>query len=115
MLIAKELLEAFRDSFLNLDSEPLAAVTTSKSTITFTSTGETLDYREMLNWAKSGACYQLQDFVILKDGEECIAGTHSAKGKDADGHWHAKCFFFANISDRKIVDWYVHARMIEDE
>ena len=67
MLVAKELLEAFRDSFLNLDSEPLAAVTTPKSTITFTSTGETLNHREMLQWAKSGACYQLQDFVILKD------------------------------------------------
>ena len=69
MLIANELLEAFRDSFVNLDSEPLAAVTTPKSTITFTSTGETLNHREMLDWAKSGTCYQLQDFVILKDGE----------------------------------------------
>ena len=49
MLGAKELLEAFRDSFLNLDSEPLAAVTTPKSTITFTSTGETLNHREMLD------------------------------------------------------------------
>lgn len=114
MLIAKELLEAFRDSFVNLDSEPLEAVTTPKSTITFTSTGETLNHREMLDWAKSGACYQLQDFVILKDSEDCIAGTHSAKGKDAYGHWHAKCFFFANVRDRKIVDWYVHARPIEE-
>ena len=33
MLIAKELLEAFRDSFLNHDSEPLVAVTTPISTI----------------------------------------------------------------------------------
>ena len=114
MLIAKELLEAFRDSFVNLDSEALAAVTTPKSTITFTSTGETLNDSETLDWAKSGTCYQLQDFVILKDGEDCIAGTHSAKGKDADGHWHAKCFFFANICNGKIVDWYVHARPIED-
>ncbi|NCW61364.1 MAG: hypothetical protein EBW07_09185 [Rhodobacteraceae bacterium] len=80
MLIAKELLEAFRDSFVNLDSEPLEAVTTPKSTITFTSTGETLNQSEMLDWAKSGACYQLQDFVILKDSEDCIAGTHSAIG-----------------------------------
>ena len=114
MLIANELLEAFRDSFVNLDSEPLAAVTTPKSTITFTSTGETLNHREMLDWAKSGACYQLQDFVILKDGEDCIAGTHSAKGKDADGHWHAKCFFFAKIRHGKIIDWYVHTRPIEE-
>ena len=114
MLIAKELLDSFRDSFVNLDSEPLAAVTTPKSTITFTSTRETLNHREMLDWAKSGAYYQLQYFVILKDGEDCIAGTHSAKGKDADGHWHAKCFFFANVRDRKIVDWYVHARPIEE-
>jgi len=114
MLIANELLEAFRESFVNLDSEPLAAVTTPKSTITFTSTGETLNHREMLDWAKSGTCYQLQDFVILKDGEDCIAGTHSAKGKDADGHWHAKCFFFANICNGKIVDWYVHTRPIEE-
>ena len=114
MLIAKELLEAFRDSFLNHDSEPLVAVTTPISTITFTSTGETLNHREMLDWAKSCACYLLQDFVILKDGEGCIAGTHSAKGKDSDGHWHAKCFFFANIRNGKIVDWYVHARPIAE-
>ena len=33
MLIVKELLEAFRDSFVSLDSEPLEAVTTPKSTI----------------------------------------------------------------------------------
>lgn len=114
MLIAKELLDSFRDSFVNLDSEPLAAVTAPKSTITFTSTGETLNHREMLNRAKSGACYQLQDFVILKDSEDCIAGTHSAKGKDADGHWHAKCFLFANVVDGKIVDWYVQARRLEE-
>jgi hypothetical protein len=67
----------------------------------------------MLDWAKSCACYLLQDFVILKDGEGCIASTHSAKGKDSDGHWHAKCFF-ANIRNGKIVDWYVHARPIEE-
>ena len=65
MLIAKEFLDAFRDSFLNLDSEPLSAVTTPKSKITFTSMGERLNHREMLDWAKSGECYQLQDFVIL--------------------------------------------------
>ena len=53
MLIAKELLEAFRDSFINLDSEPLEAVTTPKSTITFTSTGETLNQSEMLDWARA--------------------------------------------------------------
>ena len=49
MLIAKELLEAFRDSFLNLESEPLAAVTTPKSTITFTSTGETLNHLSLIH------------------------------------------------------------------
>ena len=114
MLIAKELLEAFRNSFLNHDSEPLVAVTTPISTITFTSTGGTLNHREMLDWAKSCACYLLQDFVILKDGEGCIAVTHSAKGKDSDGHWHAKCFFFANICNGKIVDWYVHTQPIEE-
>ena len=34
MLIAKELLEAFRDSFVNLDSEPLEAATAQKITST---------------------------------------------------------------------------------
>jgi hypothetical protein len=51
----------------------------------------------------SGDCLSIDDYVIIHDTDDCIAGTHSGSGKD----WTVNAFFFAKKVNGKASEWYV--------
>ncbi|MDA9291560.1 hypothetical protein N9P90_00870 [bacterium] len=70
---------------------------------------------ECLDWSESGFCKGCENYEIIQDTDDSIAGTHGAWGSsEEDGEWTSNCFFFAKKMGGKIVEWYVHARPIVD-
>jgi hypothetical protein len=59
------------------------------------------DRTTILDFAQSDCCDSLDDYVIHKDNENCIAGLHTALVNDAtDGPWSNLRYFF-----KKTIKW----------
>ena len=116
MTTATEFLDAFNNSFVNKDSSYLDAIMAENCTIHFTGLHQTMTRRECLDWSESGFCKGCDNYEIIQDTDDSIAGTHGAWGSsEEDGEWTSNCFFFAKKMGGKIVEWYVHARPIVDQ
>jgi len=115
MKTATEFLDAFNNSFVNKDSSYLDAIMAENCTIHFTGLHQTMTRRECLEWSESGFCKGCDNYEIVQDTDDIIAGTHRAWGSsEEDGKWNSNCFFFAKKMSGKIIEWYVHARPIVD-
>lgn len=115
MTTATEFLDAFNNSFVNKDSSYLDAIMAENCTIHFTGLHQTMTRRECLDWSESGFCNGCDNYEIVQDTDDSIAGTHRAWGSsEKDGKWNSNCFFFAKKMGGKIIEWYVHARPIGD-
>ena len=65
-----------------------------------TASGTVFDRTAIFDFAQSDGGDSLDDYVIHKDNENCIAGLHTARGNDAaDGPWNDLRYFFAKNSD----------------
>ena len=116
MTTATEFLDAFNNSFVNKDSSYLDAIMAENCTIHFTGLHQTMTRRECLDWSESGFCNGCDNYEIVQDTDDSIAGTHRAWGSsEEDGEWNSNCFFFAKKMGGKIIEWYVHARPIVDQ
>ena len=115
MTTATEFLDAFNNSFVNKDSSYLDAIMAENCTIHFTGPHQTMTRRECIDWSESGFCNGCDNYEIVQDTDDSIAGTHRAWGSsEEDGKWNSNCFFFAKKMGGKIIEWYVHARPIVD-
>ena len=115
MTTATEFLDAFNNSFVNKDKSYLDAIMADNCTIHFTGLHETMTRQECLDWSETDFCKGCDNYVIIQDSDDSIAGTHRAWGSTAeDGDWNSNCFFFAKKSGGKILEWYVHAKPIVD-
>ena len=95
MTTATEFLDAFNNSFVNKDSSYLDAIMAENCTIHFTGLHQTMTRRECLEWSESGFCNGCDNYEIIQDTDDSIAGTHRAWGSsEEDGEWTSKCFFF---------------------
>ena len=114
MTTVTEFLDAFNNAFINKDKSYLDPILADNCKIHFTGLNETMTRQETLDWSEAGFCNGIDDYVIVHDTAESIAGTHAAWGKAEDGDWKSKCFIFAKKSGDKITEWYVHARPIDE-
>ena len=113
MPTATDYLDAFNNSFSKNDKSYLDAVLADDCTIQFTGLDQTMNRQEVLDWSETEFCHGCNDYTIIRDAADCIAGTHMAWGNGDDGPWKSKVFFFATKSHDKITKWYVHARPVE--
>ena len=114
MQSATDYLDAFNNSFSKKDKSYLAAVLADDCTIHFTGDDTTMNRQEVLDWSETDWCHGCNDYTIIRDEADSIAGTHMAWGNGDNGPWKSKCFFFATKADGKITKWYVHARPAEE-
>ena len=114
MTTATEFLDAFYNAFSNKDKSYLDPVLANNCMIHFTGLNETMTRQECLDWSETDFCAGMDNYVIVHDAADSIAGTHTAWGTSEDGDWKSKCFIFAKKSGDKITDWYVHARPLDD-
>lgn len=103
MATAMDYLDAFRTSFVDGDTARLDSLSTDDFTFTDQVRGLTRSKSETLAWALSGSCLTIDDYRIVHEGEDCIAGTHTARGPDS----HSHVFFFAKTSGDKVSEWHV--------
>lgn len=103
MPTATDFLNAFRHGFREKDASQLDALTTDDFVFTSISSGTHRSKTEALEWLVSGDCLSIDDYVIIHDTDDCIAGTHSGSGKD----WTVNAFFFAKKVNGKASEWYV--------
>ena len=80
MTTATEFLDAFNNSFVNKDSSYLDAIMAENCTIHFTGLHQTMTRRECLDWSESGFCKGCDNYEIIQDTDDSIAGTHGAWG-----------------------------------
>ena len=103
MTTATEFLDAFNNSFVNKDSSYLDAIMAENCTMHFTGLHQTMTRRECLDWSESGFCKGCDNYEIIQDTDDSIAGTHGAWGSsEEDGEWTSNCFFFAKKMGGKI-------------
>ena len=114
MTTATEFLDAFNNAFVNKDRSYLDLILADNCKIHFTGLNETMTRQETLDWSETGICSGIDDYVIVNDTDESIAGTHAAWGKAEDGDWKSRCFIFAKKSGDKITEWYVDARPMDE-
>ena len=78
MTTATEFLDAFNNSFVNKDSSYLDAIMAENCTIHFTGLHQTMTRRGCLDWSESGFCKGCDNYEIIQDTDDSIAGTHRA-------------------------------------
>ena len=105
MISATDFLDAFRTSFVNKDTSSLDSLTSGDFTFSSTVEGTVWNKTETLEWVVSGDCQTIDDFKIIHDGSDSIAGTHTASGTD----WSARIFFFAKKTNNQVTEWHVTA------
>ena len=71
----------------------LDAVLADDCTIQFTGLDQTMNWQEVLDWSETDFCHGCNDYTIIRDAANCIAGTHMAWGNGDDGPWKSKVFF----------------------
>ena len=81
MLTAEDFLNAYRNAFIEKDASHLDSVMSDDFTMTMQGDGITLNRAEILEWAVSGSVFTIEDYTILHDTDECIAGTHTAAAR----------------------------------
>ena len=65
-----------------------------------TASGTVFDRTAIIDFAQSDGCNGIDDYVIHKGNENCIARLHTARGKDATyGPWKNLRYFFIKKSD----------------
>ena len=82
--------------------------------IHFTGLNETMTRQECLDWSETDFCAGMDNYVIVHDTADSIAGTHTAWGTSEDGDCESNCFSFARKSGYKMTGLYGHARPLED-
>ena len=114
MHTATDFLDAFNNSFSENNKSHLDAVLADDCTIHFTGLGQIMSKQELLDSLETNWCHGCNDYSIIRDEADSIAGTHMAWGNGDDGAWKSKSFFFATKANGKITKWYVHARPVEE-
>ena len=114
MTTATEFLDAFNNAFSNKDKSYLDPVLANNCMIHFTGLNETMTRQECLDWSETHFCAGMDNYLIVHGAADNIAGTHTACGTSKDRDWKSKCFIFAKKSGDKIIDWYFHARPLDD-
>lgn len=77
MSTATDFLNAFRHGFREKDASQLDALTTDDFVFTSISSGTHRSKKEALEWLVSGDCLSIDDYVIIQDTDDCIAGMSS--------------------------------------
>jgi len=114
MLTAEDFLNAYRNAFIEKDASHLNSVMSDDFTMTLQGDGITMNRAEILEWAVSGSVFTIEDYTILHDTDDCIAGTHTAAGKEGTDEWYHKVFFFAKKSGDKVTEWHVLGAPVQD-